>query len=161
MIPSLPIPHLWRWSPGTIKEYVMRCFVTMPISSTVGIALIFWLSSSPAFLKLGLKSWLTLSFTLTLNEWTLLVTLAAFGYYGMKAPPLLSKLSPAASIVSMLLWRYILPLFPFYLLLFTPLPPNFNKRKLFWDYLQNLAMSISLPWVLRVILMICFRIMKN
>ena len=27
-------------------------------------------------------------------------------------------------------------------------PPWFYKRKLFWDYLQNLAMNISLPWVL-------------
>ena len=26
--------------------------------------------------------------------------------------------------------------------------PNFNKRKLFWDHLQNLATAISLPWVL-------------
>ena len=26
--------------------------------------------------------------------------------------------------------------------------PNFNKRKIFWDYLQNLATTISLPWVL-------------
>ena len=25
---------------------------------------------------------------------------------------------------------------------------NFNKRKLFWDYLQTLAIAISLPWVL-------------
>ena len=27
-------------------------------------------------------------------------------------------------------------------------PPQFNKHKLFWDYLQNLAMNISLPWIL-------------
>ena len=26
--------------------------------------------------------------------------------------------------------------------------PNFNKRKFFWEYLQNLATVISLPWVL-------------
>ena len=26
--------------------------------------------------------------------------------------------------------------------------PNFNKRKIFWNYLQNLATAISLPWVL-------------
>ena len=25
--------------------------------------------------------------------------------------------------------------------------PQFNKRKPFWDYLQNLAMNISLPWI--------------
>ena len=27
-------------------------------------------------------------------------------------------------------------------------PPNFNKRKLFWDYLKNLASSFSLLWAL-------------
>ena len=27
-------------------------------------------------------------------------------------------------------------------------PPQFYKRKFFWDYLQNLALNISLPWVL-------------
>ena len=27
-------------------------------------------------------------------------------------------------------------------------PPQFIKRKPFWDYLQNLAMNISLPWIL-------------
>ena len=27
-------------------------------------------------------------------------------------------------------------------------PPQFHKHKLFWDYLQNLAMNIFLPWVL-------------
>ena len=27
-------------------------------------------------------------------------------------------------------------------------PPQFHKRKLFWEYLQNLAMYVSLPWVL-------------
>ena len=27
-------------------------------------------------------------------------------------------------------------------------PPQFYKRKFFWDYLQNLAPNISLPWVL-------------
>ena len=27
-------------------------------------------------------------------------------------------------------------------------PPQFNKRKPFWDYLQNLAVNISLPWLL-------------
>ena len=26
--------------------------------------------------------------------------------------------------------------------------PNFNKRKFFWEYLQNLATVVSLPWVL-------------
>ena len=26
--------------------------------------------------------------------------------------------------------------------------PNFNKRKIFWNYLQNLATAITLPWVL-------------
>ena len=26
--------------------------------------------------------------------------------------------------------------------------PNFNKRKFFWEYLQNLATIVSLPWVL-------------
>ena len=26
--------------------------------------------------------------------------------------------------------------------------PNFNKRKFFWNYLQNLANVVSLPWVL-------------
>ena len=27
-------------------------------------------------------------------------------------------------------------------------PPQFNRRKSFWDYLQNLAVNISLPWLL-------------
>ena len=27
-------------------------------------------------------------------------------------------------------------------------PPHFNKRKPFWDYLENLAKNISLPWIL-------------
>ena len=27
-------------------------------------------------------------------------------------------------------------------------PPQFNRRKPFWDYLQNLAVNISLPWLL-------------
>ena len=27
-------------------------------------------------------------------------------------------------------------------------PPKFHKRKLFWEYLQNLAMHVSLPWVI-------------
>ena len=27
-------------------------------------------------------------------------------------------------------------------------PPQFYKRKSFWDYLQNLALNIALPWVL-------------
>ena len=27
-------------------------------------------------------------------------------------------------------------------------PPHFNKRKLFWDYLESLARNISLPWIL-------------
>ena len=27
-------------------------------------------------------------------------------------------------------------------------PPHFNKRKPFWDYLENLARNISLPWIL-------------
>ena len=27
-------------------------------------------------------------------------------------------------------------------------PPQFHKCKLYYDYLQNLAMNISLPWVL-------------
>lgn len=26
--------------------------------------------------------------------------------------------------------------------------PNFHKRQLFWDYLQNLATLVDLPWVL-------------
>ena len=27
-------------------------------------------------------------------------------------------------------------------------PSQFNRRKPFWDYLQNLAVNISLPWLL-------------
>ena len=27
-------------------------------------------------------------------------------------------------------------------------PPQFHKRKFFWEYLQNLALHVSLPWVL-------------
>ena len=26
--------------------------------------------------------------------------------------------------------------------------PNFNKRKMLWEYLKNLAPSVNLPWVL-------------
>ena len=39
-------------------------------------------------------------------------------------------------------------LFPSFLLTTVYASPNFNKRKIFWDYLQNLATTISLPWVL-------------
>ena len=27
-------------------------------------------------------------------------------------------------------------------------PPQFHKRNFFWEYLQNLALHVSLPWVL-------------
>ena len=36
----------------------------------------------------------------------------------------------------------------FFLLTTVYASPNFNKRKYFWNYLQNLANVVSLPWVL-------------
>ena len=117
----------------------------MPMNSTIGITLIFWLLSSLALPKQGLKQWLTLSFTSTLDEWIPLVTLAASSCHGMKAPPSFSKLSPIASIF-MLLWRYHLPFFPFYLLPFTP--PLILINVNFVRIIYNHATSVSLPWVL-------------
>ena len=69
----------------------------------------------------------------------------------MKDLPSVSRLSPAMSTVFTPLSRYILHSSPFYLLLSTPPPPpppQFTRRKPFWDYLQNLAFNISLPWLL-------------
>ena len=35
-----------------------------------------------------------------------------------------------------------------FLLIAVYTPPQFHKRKFFWEYLQNLALHVSLPWVL-------------
>ena len=143
MSPSLPFPHSWIWSPGTVKALEMRCFVPMPISSTIGTALIFWSLSSPALLKLGLKGWLTHSLTLTHAMWTSLVSSAASGCFGMKAPPSVSRLSLVANTVFMLLWRYLLHPFPFYLPLCTPLPNliSANRFGIIYKILQWISPS--------------------
>ena len=48
------------------------------------------------------------------------------------------------------MWYVVKVQSPFVSFLLTAVytPPQFHKRKFFWEYLQNLALHVSLPWVL-------------